>query len=304
MQVIIIVLRIFVGLVFIASGFLKLNGIEEFGIYIADKGLITWELAPIFARILISFEIIIGLLLISNVHSKLVLKATTFILIVFTVYLGIDLLLNGNENNCQCFGSQLKLNSIESILKNLVLIGLSIFVYLKQTKSLQNIYVLLICFVIPIVFVFASKPVMYNPDDQPIKKGSALKNIDKIEYIFKNDTIDLSKGKKIVCFFVTNCKLCKYSALKLGAINKDLDYKLPIYIILLGKEEQIPLFLEKAKIDAIPYQFFHFNDTLASIVGTKYPVMYILHDGYIYKELSYSSIDKEELAGFFMGKNE
>ena len=76
--------RILLGLIFIASGLLKLFPIEPFELNFIDLGIANWFTAPIIARGLIGFELLLGAFLIFDLAmKKFTIKATYGILIFF-----------------------------------------------------------------------------------------------------------------------------------------------------------------------------------------------------------------------------
>ena len=104
--------RILLGLIFIASGLLKLFPIEPFELNFIDLGIANWFSAPIIARGLISFELLLGVFLIFDLAMKnFTIKATYGILIFFTLYLFYQLFKVGNNGNCGCFGTYLQMTT-------------------------------------------------------------------------------------------------------------------------------------------------------------------------------------------------
>ncbi len=117
--------RILLGLIFIASGLLKLFPIEPFELNFIDLGIANWFTAPIIARALIGFELLLGSFLIFDLAmKKFTIKATYSILIFFTLYLFYQIYKTGNNGNCGCFGTYLQMTPLESIFKNIGMIAM------------------------------------------------------------------------------------------------------------------------------------------------------------------------------------
>ena len=88
------------GAVFIFSGYSKLYPIEPFEYTFVDIGLFNWRIAPFVARILISCEFLIGILLVLNLQlRKVAYKFGIALLLVFCVYLILLMTLSGNKGN-------------------------------------------------------------------------------------------------------------------------------------------------------------------------------------------------------------
>jgi hypothetical protein len=92
-------------------------------------------------RILVSFELLLGLALLQNkCFKKIILPATLGMLILFTVHLFYDAFSKPNgftEGNCGCFGDILPMTNLESIIKNVIGILVGIWVWIKFTDTIR-----------------------------------------------------------------------------------------------------------------------------------------------------------------------
>ncbi len=86
-------------------------------------------------RILVALELWIGIALLQNKgFKKVTLTLTLLTLILFTIHLFYESLKKENgfiEGNCGCFGDILPMNNLESIIKNVIGIGLAILAWFK-----------------------------------------------------------------------------------------------------------------------------------------------------------------------------
>ena len=82
-----IVLRILVGAVFITSALLKYVSIDIFDLYIFDHNLFSVSITETLSRLLITAELVLGLLLIFNIHARLAYYSVVAFLAAFTLYL-------------------------------------------------------------------------------------------------------------------------------------------------------------------------------------------------------------------------
>jgi len=101
-------------------------------------------------RILVALELWIGIALLQNKgFKKVTLPLTLLTLILFTVHLFYESLKKENgfiEGNCGCFGDVLPMNNLESIIKNVIGIGLGdrVLVPLYETVLLFPLRVMVL----------------------------------------------------------------------------------------------------------------------------------------------------------------
>ena len=106
------------GLLFIYSGYAKLEPIEPFEFTFVDIGISGWRTAPFIARFMIGLEFFIGLLLIFGVFIKrLTIKLTVISLLIFCLYLIFVMINTGNNGNCGCFGNKISMTPLEALIK-------------------------------------------------------------------------------------------------------------------------------------------------------------------------------------------
>ncbi|MGB3076553.1 MAG: MauE/DoxX family redox-associated membrane protein, partial [Chitinophagales bacterium] len=219
-------IRIFLGLVFILSGYLKLYPIEPFELNFIELGIGNWYTAPFIARFLISIEFLLGCFLIVNLALKsFTLKAVVSMLVFFTCYLLIQIISEGNNGNCGCFGTYLQMTPFESIIKNILLITVAIFLQVFHKDSTLRFKKLLA----PLFLITSiALPFILNPIDlmaanyrQPESVNFAFdQSLIFNDSVSKKNIIDFSSGKHIVAFFSLTCPHCKTKAFKMHIIEK------------------------------------------------------------------------------------
>lgn len=291
--------RVFLGIIFTLSGCLKLYPIEPFELNFIDLGIGNWFTAPFIARLLIAFELFLGLMLIFNLALKqFTLKATLALLFFFTVYLIIQLIREGNGGNCGCFGTYLQMTPLESIFKNLLLISIALFIqFFHPNTSVRFARVL-----IPLGLVVAvSFPFVINPVDL---MASGYRQPESVNFPFDlsliyNDTIshktsvDLSTGKHIVAFLSMTCTHCKTTAFKMHVMEKRHP-EIPFFMVLNGKEMNLPVFLEETKSENVPYMIL-LGQPFAKITGGNVPTIYWMENGMVVRKSSYISLEEDEI---------
>ena len=129
------VIRLILGITFIISGILKgfdpiglAYKIEEFFIFFSLHDWVVYS--RIFAGIICSFELAVGVLLVLGIICFWVGRIVVVIMLLFTIFT-LFLLINSNVlSDCGCFGDAMHLTHGESFAKNVLLLLLSL-IYVK-----------------------------------------------------------------------------------------------------------------------------------------------------------------------------
>lgn len=92
--------------------------------------------AAYFSRILIGCELALGILLLQkNYFKRLVVPVSFLMLLIFSVHLTYEISSSGNSGNCGCFGSLLPMSPLQALIKNIIGMGLLVFLFLKSKKE-------------------------------------------------------------------------------------------------------------------------------------------------------------------------
>ena len=111
------ILRVLIGAMFVTTAVLKLLSLDEFELYIYSFGIFSYVAVTVLARLLIAFELLMGLFLLLKQCYKQVWWLMFLSLIGFTSFL-IYAALFRNDANCHCFGDFIELNPLHSLVKN------------------------------------------------------------------------------------------------------------------------------------------------------------------------------------------
>jgi hypothetical protein len=292
-----------IGIMFIFSAFIKFESLELFELSLVDTGIIGWNFTPFAARTIIAVELLTGILLLLQFRLRdLTLPFTIGLLSVFTIYLISDLILKGNSGNCNCFGSLIILTPAESIIKNVVLIILSV-ILLKYHKGFQwkNEKWLLVIFLL----ISFGLPYVLNPVTQPdaginFNERSTYKlNLDPIysDPAIIKPIYDLRSGKHIVACLSLKCSHCILAAYKLNLIKKK-NPSVSIYFLVNGKTKDIQGFLKETKTYNIP-QTLVLGKNFIALTGHQIPSIFYLENSYVVKKINYFQIDQENIEEWF-----
>jgi hypothetical protein len=301
-RIAIIFIRLLLGATFIFSAYVKISPIEPFEYNFVEQGLSSWVLAPFIARGVIGLEFVLGFMLIFNFYLKTTLKISFFLLVIFSIYLVLQIIKEGDKGNCGCFGTFLKMTPSESIIKNIFMIGLIAIVYFFDKAFDYKKWMWLA--LIPIATGF-SIPFALNP---PAAFIINMADPETVNYKFQNEllsdkkfntgAIDLMKGKHIVCFFSLTCPHCIRAAYKMHIIKQRLQDKVSIVMIINGDKVDEPAFYEESKAQNIPNMILT-GENYPKLSGYTLPMIMNLDNGIVKKKFNGENITEKEISTFF-----
>jgi uncharacterized membrane protein YphA (DoxX/SURF4 family) len=212
MKIIVNISRVIVGLLFIFSGLVKAmdpHGLaykmqEFFDVWAMDNASIAsfmhWlsDFALPFAIIMITLEIIVGVGILLGIWRKF-FTWLILLLIIFFAFLTGYAALSGKISTCGCFGDCIPLTSMESFIKDLVLLALILLLffgkkYIKPlfTPAFDTLLLVISTFLV-LYFQWYVMRHLPTVDCLPFKKGGNILQLrkmpadavpDKKEYTF------------------------------------------------------------------------------------------------------------------------
>ncbi|MBP7808967.1 MAG: DoxX family protein [Bacteroidia bacterium] len=301
LKIVSIVLSVLMGLLFIYSGYTKLYPIEPFEYTFVDLGIGNWALAPYIARFMIGLEFYIGLMLIFNLYlKKFTLKLTAALLVVFTIYLGIMILNEGNNSNCGCFGNAIAMTPFQAIVKNIIMLAICFVIYkfnegitLGKLGKVLNVSFLLTALAMPHILNYVdldySQAYLNKPENNFILELDTLYNNAYETVPPKN----LSQGKHVLAFMSLSCQHCRIAAKKIRLIhekNPDIHF----YFILNGEKEKKKWFYLDTKTEDIPYTMLRARP-FVYLAGTNLPTLYLVNNSKVEHWVNYMELDQKEI---------
>ncbi|MHC1707823.1 MAG: BT_3928 family protein [Bacteroidales bacterium] len=176
--------RIFVGLVFVFSGFVK--GVDPLGTaykiedYFVAYGMQWAEPAALTLSVLLcAFEFSLGILLLLNVRPKFISWLTLLIMVYFTGITFYDALYSPVPD-CGCFGDALKLTNWQTFYKNIILVFFALIIFFSRKKYKSPYpegFSLFLMLLVPLFFVWFSA---YNYRNLPMIDFTAWKTGNKM----------------------------------------------------------------------------------------------------------------------------
>ncbi|MDH7605869.1 MAG: hypothetical protein QHH13_13280 [Melioribacter sp.] len=269
-ELIIIILRIILGIVFLFSAYSKLitPGIVE--IILIDHGFFSSrETAAIFVRLLIGLEFSLGLLFVFNIEIKrVVIPASIIFLVVFTIYLIYTGYFLKDNQNCGCFGEVIPMSPLESIIKNVFLV-IMIFVLSKyKIMNKNNLMLTFLIIIVVSVLMFAASPV----------KSYRNFKFSDLTYFEGKGRVDLTSGDKFIAVMNTECEHCQQLAIELETLRTKPEVYSNIFSLLFSEGDvSIDSFKVITKFN-LPYQKIDVKK-FYDLIGSSPPRIYWLHDG-------------------------
>ncbi len=170
-----VVARMFVGLVFIFSSFVK--GVDPLGTAFKITDYLTaWQFgslslewlqpaAPFLSMLLITLEFLVGVLLITGSFRRATSWTLALMMLFFTVTTLYDAITN-KVSDCGCFGDAIKLTNWQTFWKNIILDVPTIWIVLTRglrTKKRTERDVLTATFAIVVMVIFG----LFNINNEP-----------------------------------------------------------------------------------------------------------------------------------------
>jgi uncharacterized membrane protein YphA (DoxX/SURF4 family) len=180
----VIMTRLLMGLTFVFSGFVKavdpLGSSYKFADYLNVLGLDFLLPTTLFAAVVLAaFEFWLGVSLITGYR----IKKSVILLILFMLFmtpLSLWISISNPVSNCGCFGDAVKLTNWQTFYKNVLMSGLTVFLFIyrnkltplfsKHTQGLVSLYTLL--FIVGVSWIsYEYLPIL---DFRPYKIGNNI----------------------------------------------------------------------------------------------------------------------------------
>ena len=303
-KIVSLILRIFVGLVFMASAILKYISIDIFDLYVYEHNLFSIPVTETLTRLLITAELVLGVMLVAGIRFKWAYYTCICFLAGFTVYLFLlPYVFNVDISHCHCFGEAIVFNRTQSIVKNIALLACLLFVSPKfyTVRKWETWTLIAFSVVTFIVLIAINAPnylyTMVHKDkiqiDVPMYE-SALENTGQKEHF--------TDGKQIICMYSVGCRYCKRSAKKMNLIlnNSELSDEYVKAIFWGGTPDStIAHFFADQNVPVLDYTTFRVDSFLAVTDG-RMPVILFSDNGKIVRKADYLSLKDKDVVEFLM----
>lgn len=300
------VLEIALGILFLTSAILKVIEINRFCVQIYAYGVISQkEILPWIATLTILIEISLGLLfLFSFPFRRLTMTINLLLLLIFTLLILYAWIFN-NLKDCGCFG-KIEMGPLESIIKNIILIIISIVCFLgvqpidgkveRKRIYIKFYFPLSILIILTSFFCYqqlqAEKIVIKNTEDNNISPYS------KMEVEIDGKVYNLGQGEYLIALLSFGCDHCVEEAPKIND-----------YMLINGMPKIIALCLEESSeekeefINIVQplfpiYSIGNKVRLFLSLIGKEPPRLVYLKQGKIVKYWDYDLPNPDEIIEF------
>jgi hypothetical protein len=295
------------GAVFLFSAYTKLYPIEPFEYTFVDLGIGNWQTAPFIARILIGLEFLIGFALVIQLQlKKITYKLSIATLLVFCLYLILEIIFSGNKGNCGCFGVAIFMTPLQALIKNVIMLFFLLLLYKFHNgwgngKFANGLYIATFMSAIGLPFILNPVELSYleaylnKPEDNYKLELDSLYANAKLTVPPKT----LSQGKHIISFISLTCPHCRIAAKKMHIMH-ERNPSIPFYFVLNGLDENLKIFFDDTHTENIPHCMLlgrHF----VCLAGTVLPVIYLVNNSMVEHDVNYMNLDQKELESW-LGK--
>jgi uncharacterized membrane protein YphA (DoxX/SURF4 family) len=213
-------LRIFLGLTFVASAILKLFPIDAFDARILETApFLGWTFSMIIARIIIACELALGIFIAAGLWLRRVLYPLTLVMLgFFTCVVVYSLIRFGNEPNCGCFGELLPFSNIQSLIKNIVFIAVTLFLFYRAKEhTLKYWWLGVSVLAVSIFTIFMIHKIPLFLDEIELKEPFDAEYMNCENYQIQDS--DLYQ-KHLVVFLSCTCLRCKEMVRNMETLNR------------------------------------------------------------------------------------
>lgn len=295
-----IILKVLLGLVFIASAILKIFDMDKFEIYIYSYHFFSLNFSFLVARAAIIVELVLGVGLVSNTLHKFYWLGSMVMLAGYTLLLIYALCL-GRTDSCHCFGDFLQLDPKQSLLKNVLLMMLFLPIYkVKEWETPYRWLIFFLALLASSITVFAISP--------PDNFTDAYDSDENLQMEFFNDllneppldSLNLKEGRQVLCFFSTGCEYCQMAAQKFSLMQHYYGFP-PDHItyIFMGSEEGIVRFYEKSQSSEYKNILYGNVVNLLKAIDGQFPTLVFMEDGDVVYQYGFRDMKEAEIKAFF-----
>jgi len=296
-------LEIALGLLFLTSATLKIIEINQFCVQIYAYGVITQkEILPWIATITILIEISLGLLfLISFPFRRLTMTINLLLLFIFTSLILYAWIFN-DLKDCGCFG-KLEMGPLESIIKNIILIIISIACFSgvkpieersEQKKTYIKYYLPLVILIILTSF-FCYQQLQSEQIDKKNVEDNNITPYSKMKIEIDGNIYDLGQGEYLVALLSFGCDHCIEESPKINDYMSINGIPKIIALCLEESQEEKEEFINKVQPIFPIYSMGNKVRLFLSLIGKEPPRLVYLKEGKIVKYWDYDLPNPEEI---------
>ena len=278
MKTIPLVLRIFLGITFIASAILKLFPIEAFDARIIETApFLGWTFSMIIARLIIACELALGIFIVAGLWLRRVVYPLTLAMLgFFTCIVIYSLIRFGNEPNCGCFGELLPFSNVASLLKNIVFISVTLFLcYHAKEHSLKYWWIGIIVLALSIFTIFMMHKIPLFMGEIELKEPFFSGYVAAENYQMEGTNL---YEKHVAVFVTSTCPRCKDMVRNMETLHRIYPLQ-NVYYFICEDSIATPAQLFDNKEPSLPYKVIP-RDTFYTYLPAPYlPLIGLVDSG-------------------------
>ena len=268
------------GFVFIVSAVAKLYSLGAVELYVVQQNLLHSRVMAAYAmRLLVAAELCLGLACFQRARFRhFTLPAIFGLLVFFSFYLAYLAFLRKDTGSCHCFGELIRMSPLESLFKNLALLGLVLYLFLKTRGWPAGSWrVPAGLAAVSLLIVFLGFPVRQIGVHPSAENPSAEKSrFAEFRGFSNGQAADLTAETCLAVFVSLDCDHCRALVTRLA--EADSQQALPsTYLICLGEPNDAPAFFSSTGAD-FPYLCVK-PETFFAFIGERPPRLYLLQRG-------------------------
>ena len=203
-------LCILLAAVFIVSAVAKIFSIDQFELYVYSYGLFSLNITFILVRLCIGIELMLGVLLLTGWRRRMILLAMLAMLLFFCLFLCFAAL-RGRTDSCQCFGQLADTPPTLSLLKNAVLVIMTLAALRLQGKQSRKRTWLV---AVLTAAALATPFIVSVPDSWMFGSSHERYNREALKDVECGDR----ETDRLVAFVTPGCPYCRMTRQKLDAM--------------------------------------------------------------------------------------
>jgi hypothetical protein len=293
--------EIFLALLFLFSAMTKAVDPTSFAVQVFAYHVITdGNMVLIVSFVTIVVELMISLAMITEVRLKGMVHAGIILMLLIFTGLIIYSWVFYDLEDCGCLGTYVKMSPLASIIKNIIIIAITVFAFVRFRKngdgsilnelsrfgrSIPKIVVAVLCFTI----VLTTSVYSYVNKKDAIRKGGnrvetnrtkeEVKEAPFAQFVFElnGNQVDLGQGQYFVSFFSDTCEHCMETVPEVNELMLNLEGTLEFVALCLGTKDGLEEF---DRITSPDFPTFWIEDIIfLNFMSDAPPRFYVISDG-------------------------
>jgi len=291
------------GLVFVVSAVSKLFSLGAVELYVVQQHLLPSRVLAAYAmRLLIAAELCLGLACFLRAKfRRFTLPAIFGLLVFFSLFLAYQAFIKKDTESCHCFGELIRMSPLESLFKNLALIGLVCYLFLKTKGWPDGTWRapagLVVASLLVILLGFPVRQIGVQPSTQAATTEKS--RFAEFREFSGGQKADLAAGTCLAVFVSLDCDHCRALVTSLADAAGEQALP-PTYLICLGEASDASAFMSETGAE-FPYLCVQ-PETFFAFINELPPRLYLLQHGQVRAFWDKEEFDPQQLRPWWPNK--